>query len=64
MNEAQVGGKIFSPQNWLKSKASVQGESLVAGTVASMLPGFPNGQQILELIHAPMEEFSPRWSAE
>jgi hypothetical protein len=42
LNQAQVSGKVFSPQNWLKTNASVQAETLVAGTVAGMLPNFPN----------------------
>ncbi len=42
LNQAQMSGKVFSPQNWLKTKGSVEGETLVAGTVAGMLSGFPN----------------------
>lgn len=64
LNQAQVSGKVFSPQNWLKSTASVQGETLVAGTIAGMLPGFPNGKALLELMNAPLSAFSARWSAE
>lgn len=64
LNQAQVGGKVFSPQNWLKSNASVQAEMLVAGTIAGMLPNFPNGSVLLEKITAPLDAFSPRWSAE
>ncbi len=64
LNQAQVSGKVFSPQNWLKSTASVQGETLVAGTIAGMLPGFPNGKTLLDLIKAPMNAFAQRWSAE
>jgi hypothetical protein len=61
---AQSGGKVFSPPNWLKSNASVQGETLVAGTIAGMLPSFPNGKTIVELLKAPPESFGQRWSAE
>jgi len=64
LNQAQVGGKVFSPQNWLKSNASVQGETLVAGTVAGMLPSFPNGQSLLELLRVPAISLSTRWSAD
>jgi hypothetical protein len=64
LKQAQVSGKVFSPQNWLKSTSSVQGETLVAGTVAGMLPGFPNGKALLELIKAPINAFANRWSAE
>ncbi len=64
LNQAQVSGKVFSPQNWLKSTASVQGETLVAGTIAGMLPSFPNGKTLLELVKVPTNYFAPRWSAE
>ena len=64
LNQAQVSGKVFSPQNWLKSTGSVQGETLVAGTIAGMLPGFPNGKALLDLVKVPSNYFTPRWSAE
>jgi hypothetical protein len=64
LNQAQVGGKVFSPQNWLKSNASVQGQMLVAGTIASMLPSFPNGKALQDLMNVPISALSPRWSAE
>lgn len=64
LSVAQAGGKVFSPQNWLKSNASVQGENLVAGTIAGMLSGFPNGKALLELMKAPAQAFGARWSAE
>jgi len=64
LNQAQVSGKVFSPQNWLKTNASVQAETLVAGTVAGMLPNFPNGSAILDKIKAPLSAFSARWVAE
>lgn len=64
LNQAQIGGKVFSPQNWLKTNASVQGETLVAGTVAGMLPGFPNGKRLLDLLRVPAGAMSARWSAD
>lgn len=64
LNQAQVSGKVFSPQNWLKTNASVQGETLVAGTVAGMLPGFPTGRELLELMRVPSTAMASRWSAE
>jgi len=64
LNQAQAGGKVFSPQNWLKSNASVQAETLVAGTIAGMLPNFPNGPALLDKMRAPLDAFSARWSAE
>jgi len=37
--DAQLAGKVFSPQNWFKGRASVQAETLVASTIVGMLPG-------------------------
>jgi hypothetical protein len=64
LNQAQMSGKVFSPPNWLKTNASVQGETLVAGTVAGMLPGFPHGNILLEQMRVPASAMSGRWSAE
>jgi hypothetical protein len=62
--QTQTAGKVFSPQNWLKSNLSWQGETLVAGTQAGMLPGFPTGPALIERMKAPATAFGPRWSAE
>lgn len=62
--QTQTAGKVFSPQNWLKSGASWQGETLVAGTQASMLSGFQTGPALIERMTAPPNAFGPRWSAE
>lgn len=64
VNTAQISGKVFSPQNWLKNIQSVQGQMLVAGTVAGMLPGMPNSAALLESMKAPSDAFHPRWSAD
>lgn len=64
LSQSQVSGKVFSPQNWLKTNASVQGQTLVAGTVAGMLHNFPNGPALLAKLKAPPTAFSPRWSAD
>jgi len=63
-NEALMNGKVFAPQNWLKSNASVQGQQLVAGTVTSMLPSLPTSKTLLQSLSAPAEAFAPRWSAD
>ncbi|MBK8913059.1 MAG: AIPR family protein [Phycisphaerales bacterium] len=64
VNTAQIAGKVFSPQNWLKSIQAVQGQMLVAGTVAGMLPGMPNSAALLESMRAPLGAFHQRWSAD
>ena len=62
--QAQTAGKVFSPQNWLKSNSSWQGETLVAGTQAGMLSGFQTGPALMEKMKAPSNVFTNRWSAE
>jgi len=64
VTNAQMNNKVFSPQNWLKSIQSVQGQMLVAGTVAGMLPQMPNSSSLLEVMKAPLDGFHPRWSAD
>jgi hypothetical protein len=63
-NTAQMASKLFSPQNWLKSLVSVQGEMLVGGTLSGMLPSLPNSARLLELLKVPADAFKPRWSAD
>jgi hypothetical protein len=64
LNQAQVSGKVFSPQNWLKSGASVQGQQLVAGTIAGMLPSLPTGKALLQALSVPAQALISRWSAD
>jgi AIPR protein len=64
VNTAQMNNRVFSPQNWLKSIQSVQGQMLVAGTVAGMLPQMPNSSSLIEVMTAPLDGFHPRWSAD
>jgi hypothetical protein len=47
-----------------QEQRSVQGETLIAGTIAGMLPGFPNGNALLNLIRVPAGDMSNRWAAE
>jgi AIPR protein len=64
LNNAQVNGKVFSPQNWLKTNASVTGQMLVAGTIAGMLPNFPNGTALVGLLRVGSNVLKPRWAAD
>ena len=61
---AQTAGKVFSPQNWLKSGSSWQGETLAAGMQAGMLSRFQTGPDLIERMKAPSNAFEKRWSAE
>lgn len=64
LTNAQAAGKVFSPQNWLKRLDSVQGEVLVAGTLAGIMGSIPNGPALRELVRVPPQAFQTRWSAE
>lgn len=58
--------KIFSPQNWLKSKGAVSDEQLVAGTVVNVLRGMgsPETRAVIESLVVAADRFSFRWSAD
>ena len=64
LTNAQAAGKVFSPQNWLKRLDSVQGEVLVASTLAGIIGSMPNGPGLRQLVHVPPTAFQGRWSAE
>lgn len=64
--QSTAAGKVFSPQNWLKSKGSINDEQLVAGTIISVLKSMDNPEiaPFLSSISVPADQFSFRWSAE
>lgn len=64
LNQYQLSGRVFSPQNWLKSGTSVQGEQLVAGTITGMLPTLPTGAALLKSLTLPAQGLVSRWSAD
>jgi len=59
----QMSNKVFSPQNWCKSVASVQGATLAASTIVGMLPGL-GAQGVLDKLKVPAPHFGLRWAAE
>lgn len=64
ISNAQAAGRVFSPQNWAKRLDSVQGEVLVAGTLAGFMGAIPNGPALRDLVRVPAQAFQARWSAE
>lgn len=66
VNLSAAAGKVFSPQNWLKSKSAVNDEQLVAGTIVNVLKGInsPELAPVIASITIPAEKFSFRWQAE
>jgi AIPR protein len=66
MIQGSGAGKVFSPQNWLKSRAAVNDEQLVAGTIVNVLKGLstPELGPVIESLSIPGDRFAFRWSAE
>jgi len=64
--QAQLSGKIFSPQNWLKKNDSVMAQSLVASTMVGMMEGMSSigGKNIKEILKLSPDQFELRWKAE
>ncbi|MDR3328169.1 MAG: AIPR family protein [Prevotellaceae bacterium] len=64
--QAQVGGKIFSPHNWLKNNDSVNSQSLVASTMVGFMDGMStlSGKNIKEILKVEADKFELRWKAE
>jgi hypothetical protein len=66
VSQSAAAGKVFSPQNWLKSKGAVSDEQLVAGTIVSVLKGVstPEFAPVIASLTIPAENFAFRWQAE
>jgi len=63
--ESAASGKIFSPQNWLKSGQSVSHEQLVSGAIVNVLKSMEvSGGGFISSLSLPPSKFLQRWSAE
>jgi hypothetical protein len=64
--QSQLGGKIFSPHNWLKKNDSVNSESLVASTMVEFMDSMTSmgGKNIKEILRVSADQFELRWKAE
>ncbi|MEH3125120.1 AIPR family protein [Agrobacterium cavarae] len=67
-NEPQLANRVFSPQNWVKSKACLAGINGAVRNYLNMLRGFPGGAEMKRSIEAatvlPSEAFGYRLSAD
>jgi AIPR protein len=61
--EPVAGGKVFSPANWIKGKASLTGITGVVQTQLAMLPRLGAKDQCAALA-LPAESFEYRWQAD
>ena len=63
-NEQTSSGRIFSPQNWIKTKTCLSGIKTAVSTQLAMLPNFPGGKELKETLIVPKEAFEYRWEAD
>jgi hypothetical protein len=67
-NEQQPANRVFSPQNWIKSKACLAGINGAIRNYFGMLPMMPGGAEIRKKIMGATslgaESFEYRWSAD
>lgn len=64
MSEYADKGKIFSPQNWLKSKDSLFKLKAAVQMHMGFIKGMPNGGQLANALVIPADRFTDRWSAD
>ena len=67
-NESQPANRVFSPQNWVKTKGCLSGINGAIRNYFSMLPMIPGGAEIRTKLSAATtlrpEDFEYRWSAD
>lgn len=67
-NEPQPPNRVFSPQNWIKTKACLAGIRAAIRQYFTMLPTMPNGkqmsQQIKNALAMDSSSFEERWTAD
>lgn len=67
-NEPQLANKVFSPQNWIKTKTCLSGINAAVNQYFMMLPSMPGGQEISQNLRSaltlPSEVFEYRWAAD
>lgn len=68
-NEPQPSNRVFSPQNWIKTKSCLAGINLAIGMYYNMLPMMmPGGPELknnlFEALTLKTEDFEYRWAAD
>lgn len=67
-NEPQPVNRVFSPQNWIKTKTCLAGIRAAIRQYFTMLPSMPGGKEMKAKLEAPMNldasTFEARWSAD
>ena len=67
-NEPLQPNRVFSPQNWIKTKACLAAIRLAINQYFNMLPAMPGGKELhrrlLEGLKMDTSQFSERWAAD
>lgn len=67
-NEPQPANRVFSPQNWIKTKTCLAGIRAAIRQYFTMLPSMPGGKEMKAKLEVPMNleasTFEARWSAD
>jgi len=63
-NEPQPSSRVFSPQNWIKTKTCLSGIAAAVRMQLMMLPNMPGGSELRDSMVLPSEHFEYRWEAD
>ena len=67
-NEPQPANRVFSPQNWIKTKTCLAGIRQAIGGYFMMLPSMPGGRELSQTLKEALkmenEQFEDRWAAD
>jgi hypothetical protein len=67
-NEPQPNNRVFSPQNWIKTKTCLAGIRMAITTYFNMLPSLPGMKDLAQSLKVELKmdsaEFSERWAAD
>ncbi|MCX6673272.1 MAG: AIPR family protein [Methanothrix sp.] len=64
VNEQQPPNRVFSPQNWIKTKSCLSGINAAVAMQLMMLIKMPGGKELAESLIIPNEDFEYRWAAD
>jgi hypothetical protein len=64
MNEHTEKAKIFSPQNWLKSKDSLFKLKASVQMYMNFITTMPEGTKMRQALELPTERFGVRWASD
>lgn len=67
-NEPQPANRVFSPQNWIKTKSCLAGIRQAIAQYFNMLPAMPGGSELNQKLRAALQmeavQFEDRWAAD